>query len=301
MPDIKIVEAVKAGRILVSDGAWGTFLQKKGLQPGESPELWCLERPEDVKEIALSYADAGADMVETNSFGGTSFKLEHYGLTDKVAEINQAAARLSREAAGPDKWVLGSVGPTGKILMMGDVTDEELYESFKEQAVALEKGGADAVCVETMSALDEAAIAVRAAKENTSLEVICTFTFEQTVNGDYRTMMGVAPAEMAAVITDAGVDIIGTNCGNGMERMVDIVKEVRAAAPDTPILVHANAGAPVNVDGVDTFPETPEDMRKRVPALVAAGANIIGGCCGTTPEHIKAIKEAVVAVMESGK
>jgi len=301
MPDIKIVEAVKAGRILVSDGAWGTFLQKKGLQPGESPELWCLERPEDVKEIALSYADAGADMVETNSFGGTSFKLEHYGLTDKVAEINQAAARLSREAAGPDKWVLGSVGPTGKILMMGDVTDEELYESFKEQAVALEKGGADAVCVETMSALDEAAIAVRAAKENTSLEVICTFTFEQTVNGDYRTMMGVAPAEMAAAITDAGADIIGTNCGNGMERMVDIVKEVSAVAPDTPILVHANAGAPVNVDGVDTFPETPEDMRKRVPALVAAGANIIGGCCGTTPEHIKAIKEAVVAVMESGK
>jgi len=298
MSDKGIVEAVESGRILVSDGAWGTFLQKKGLQPGECPEAWCLERPEDVREIAADYAVAGADMVETNSFGGTLFKLEHYGLSDKAAEINEAAARLSREAAGPDKWVIGSIGPTGKILMMGDVTEEELYEAFKEQAVALEKGGADAACVETMSALDEAALAVKAAKENTSLEVICTFTFEQTVNGDYRTMMGVAPTDMVSAMLDAGADIIGTNCGNGMERMVDIVGEIRLAAPDVPILVHAYAGASVNVDGEDTFPETPDDLKKRVPSLVEAGANIIGGCCGTTPEHIKAIKEAVDAIME---
>ena len=301
MPDKGIVETVGTGRILVSDGAWGTFLQKKGLQPGECPEAWCLERPDDVREIAANYAAAGADMVETNSFGGASFKLEHYGLADKAAEINEAAARLSREAAGPDKWVIGSVGPTGKILMMGDVTEEELYEAFKTQAVALEKGGADAVCVETMSAIDEAALAVKAAKENTNLEVICTFTFERTVNGDYRTMMGVAPADMVAALIDAGADIIGTNCGNGMERMVDIVGDIRSAAPETPILVHANAGAPVNVDGVDTFPETPEDMRNRVPALVEAGANIVGGCCGTTPEHISAIKSAVEEIMEKRK
>jgi len=289
----KIVEVVSKGKVLISDGAWGTFLQKKGLQPGECPELWCLERPDDVKDIAKSYIDAGSDMIEANSFGGTRFKLEHYELADRTSEINEAAARLSREAAGPDNWVIASIGPTGKILLMGDVTEEELYDAFKEQAIALEKGGADAVCIETMSAIDEAVIAVKAAKENTSLEVICTFTFEKTVNDDYRSMMGVSPTDMAKAIVEAGADIIGTNCGNGFERMIDIVKEIRAAAPGKPILVHANAGAPVNVNGVDTFPDTPEDMKSRIKEMVDAGANVIGGCCGTTPAHIAAMKEGI--------
>jgi 5-methyltetrahydrofolate--homocysteine methyltransferase len=286
---MKITEAVKSGRVLVSDGAWGTFLQQKGLKPGECPELWNVERPDDVRAIAQSYIDAGSDMVETNSFGGSRFKLEHYGLEDRVAEINEAAARLSREAAG-DQWVIASVGPTGHLLMMEEISEEEMYEAFKEQVVALEKGGADAICVETMSALDEAALAVKAAKENTDCEIICTFTFERTVNGDYRTMMGVSPEQFAEEILEAGPDIIGTNCGNGIERMIDIVKALRAAAPDTPMLVHANAGLPKNVNGVDIFPESPEEMVGRIPALVEAGANIIGGCCGTTPAHIEAIK-----------
>ncbi len=289
---MKIVEAVKSGRVLVSDGAWGTFLQQKGLKPGECPELWNVERPDDIRAIAQSYIDAGSDMVETNSFGGTCFKLEHYGLEGRVSEISEAAARLSREAAG-DLWVIASIGPTGKMLLMGDVTEEELYNGFKEQAVALEKGGADAICIETMSALDEATLAVKAAKENTDCEVIVTFTFEQTVNGDYRTMMGVSPEQAAEEMIEAGADIIGTNCGNGIERMIDIVKALRAAAPDTPILVHANAGLPKSIDGVDVFPESPAEMAGKIPALIAAGANIVGGCCGTTPEHIKAMKEVV--------
>jgi len=289
---MKIVEAVKSGRVLVSDGAWGTFLQQKGLKPGECPELWNVERPDDIRAIAQSYIDAGSDMVETNSFGGTCFKLEHYGLEGRVSEISEAAARLSREAAG-DLWVIASIGPTGKMLLMGDVTEEELYNGFKEQAVALEKGGADAICIETMSALDEATLAVKAAKENTDCEVIVTFTFEQTVNGDYRTMMGVSPEQAAKEMLEAGADIIGTNCGNGIERMIDIVKALRAAAPDTPILVHANAGLPKSIDGVDVFPESPAEMAGKIPALIAAGANIVGGCCGTTPEHIKAMKEVV--------
>lgn len=295
---MKITEAVKSGRILISDGAWGTFLQQKGMKPGDCPELWSVEHAEDVKAIAQSYLEAGSDLVETNSFGGTSFKFEHYGLKDRVSEINEAAARLSAEAAaeaaGP-RWVIASVGPTGKMLLMGDVTGDELYESFKEQVIALEKGGADAICVETMSDLEEAALAVKAAKENTECEVIATFTFEQTVNGDYRTMMGVAPEQAAEAMLEAGADIIGTNCGNGIKRMIDIVKVIRKTAPDTPILVHANAGLPTNINGIDVFPETPEEMAARVPALIQAGANIIGGCCGTTPRHIEAIKQATLA------
>lgn len=288
-----ICQQVAEGKRLVSDGAWGTFLARKGLEPGECPELWNVEHRDAVLDIARSYVEAGSDMVGTNSFGGTRLKLAHFGLADRASELNEAAAAITREAAGPDRHVFASMGPTGKILMMGDVTEEELYEAFKEQAIALERGGADACCVETMMALDEACIAVRAAKENTRLEVICTFTYEKMVDGTYRTMFGVSPSQMAEAVLDAGANIIGSNCGQGPAGMVEIVKEIRATASDAPILVQANAGLPVRVGDTDTFPETPEDMARRVPDLVAAGANIVGGCCGTTPDHIRAIGRAL--------
>ncbi len=288
-----ISEVVNAGSVLVSDGAWGTFLHQKGLPAGACPEQWCVDHPDEVGDIASSYIEAGSDMVETNSFGGSAIKLEHYGLSDRAAEFNEAAARISSVAAGTDKWVIASIGPTGKMLLTGDVTPEALYNGFKEQAVALEKGGADAICIETMSDIDEAVQAIKAARENTNLEVICTFTFERTIQGDYRTMMGISPVEAARAAMQAGVNIIGTNCGNGFERMIDIVKEIRTVSSDIPVLVHANAGLPKNIDGADVFPDTPEQMASLVPDLVGAGANIIGGCCGTTPDHIMAIKQAV--------
>ena len=291
----RLVDAVKAGRVLVSDGAWGTFLQRKGLQPGECPELWCVDRPAEVLEVARSYVEAGADMIESNSFGGTRIKLADFGLAPLAAELNEAAARLSREAAGPDRWVIASVGPTGKMLLMEEVTEEDLRGAYAEQAAALRRGGADALCIETMTDPAEASVAVRAARESTDAEIICTFTFDRTAHGGYRTLMGSTPADAARAAIEAGAHIIGTNCGNGIAGMIPIVAEMRAAFPDVPILVHANAGLPRVEGGVNGWPEGPEAMAARVPDLIAAGANIVGGCCGTTPEHIRAIRRVVAS------
>ncbi len=290
----KLVDQLAHGHVLVSDGAWGTALQGRGIEPGVCPESWNLDHPEVITEIADEYLAAGAQLLTTNTFGACRLKLRMYGLEAQTAEINRAAASLARQAAGDDRYVLGSVGPSGQIIMMGDISERELSTVFEEEVIALEEGGCDVCLVETMMALDEAALAVRAAREHTSMEVVCTFTFQAMPDGSYRTMMGVSPTDMASAMLSEGADIIGANCSVGSRDMVKIVQELRRAAPSAPILVSPNAGQPVRSDsGEDVFPETPEDMAAVVPDIIDAGANIIGGCCGTTAAHVGAIAEAV--------
>jgi 5-methyltetrahydrofolate--homocysteine methyltransferase len=289
-----LLERLSDGGVLVSDGAMGSLLQSQGLPAGASPESWCLSRPDVIRAVAEAYLAAGSDMVLTNSFGGSPLKLARHGLAARAGELNSAAAKLAREAAGSGRLVAGSVGPTGRILQDegGDVTPTELYEAFREQVKGLADGGVDAICVETMSSLAEALEAVRAAKEHTALPVFCTFSFALGRRG-FRTMMGVSPELAAREAAAAGADVIGTNCGNGIENMTEIVRQMRAAVPDRPILAQPNAGMPELVDGVTVYPETPEYMASRVGELIAAGATVVGGCCGTTPQHIAAIAEGV--------
>jgi 5-methyltetrahydrofolate--homocysteine methyltransferase len=283
-------ERVAQGDILISDGAMGTYLQAKGLKPGECLEWWCISHPDVVKGIHEAYIAAGADVVETNSFGGTRYKLKPYGLMDRVRELNLAAVALAKQAGTGKVYVAASVGPTGHIVEDegGDVTPQELYEAFREQVVALAEGGADALCIETMASLTEALQAINAAKENTKLPVICTFTFEPGARG-FRTMMGVTPERAAREAVAAGADIVGANCGNGIVNMIEVTRQMRAAKPNIPILIQANAGMPVLEGEKTVFKDTPEFMASKVPDLIKAGAQIIGGCCGTTPDHIAAM------------
>jgi 5-methyltetrahydrofolate--homocysteine methyltransferase len=292
-------ERVAQGEILISDGAMGTYLQAKGLKPGECMESWCVSHPNVVKGIHEDYIAAGSDLVETNSFGGTGYKLKSYGLADKVRELNQAAVALAKQAMAGKGYVAASVGPTGHIVEDegGDVTPQDLYKAFKEQVVVLEEGGADALCIETMASLSEAVQAIKAAKENTKLPVICTFTFEASARG-FRTMMGVTPERAAREAVAAGADIVGANCGNGIVNMIEITRQMRAAQPNTPILISANAGMPVLEGEKTVFKETPEFMASKVNDLIKAGAQIIGGCCGTTPDHIAAMARVAKAARQ---
>lgn len=279
---------------LICDGAMGTFLQAMGLLPGECPEKWCLDRADNVKSIHQAYRDAGSHIVETNTFGGSAYKLKHYGLENEVEAINRAGAALGREVAGTSQYVLGSMGPTGAFMEpYGDETEEAFYAAFKAQAEALERGGADAVIIETMMSIEECCVAVRAARENTNLTVIASFTFDPQPDGGFASMMGVRPDEFAKAALAAGAHVVGSNCGLGPDNMIEIVKILRASVPaDVPVLAMPNAGMPTIENGVTVFKETPAEMGAKVIKLKAAGANIIGGCCGTTPEHIRAMAKA---------
>ncbi len=285
-----VIERLEAGEFIISDGATGTWLQSHGLEPGGCPEELNVSRPGLIRQMASEYFEAGSDMVLTASFGGSRFMLEKYGHGDRVRELNRLAAEHTRSQAPPNGLVAGSVGPTGEFLEpLGAVSQAEMLDAFVEQITALEEGGADAVVIETMFALDETRLAVRAARENTGLTVIATMTFDKGPRGFF-TMMGVTPEEAVRELRDAGADVVGANCGNGIDNMLELARLLRTAT-DGPMLIHSNAGIPAIRQGQIVYPETPEFMAPRFREMSDMGVNIFGGCCGTTPRHIRAISE----------
>lgn len=294
-----LLEQLKKRKLLVADGAWGTMLQDRGLAVGECPELWNLTHGELVRGVAEAYVQAGSEVILTNTFGGSRYKLKKFGLADKVGEINRAGAEISLGAAGDKAIVTASIGATGEFLEpYGDVVEEEMAEVFAEQVNAFIKAGVKAVWIETMTCLEEAVLAVKAVKQaGAGLDVVCTMTFDPSPNG-FRTMMGVDCERAAEELKEAGVDIVGANCGNGMDQMLHLMRDYRMVT-DLPLAVNVNAGVPELIDGKTVFRESPESMADGVEQLIANGAVIIGGCCGTTPAHVKAMGDVIRRVRES--
>ncbi|SFT87055.1 5-methyltetrahydrofolate--homocysteine methyltransferase [Selenomonas sp. GACV-9] len=272
--------------IHIFDGAMGTMLQAGGLKPGACPELMNIEQPEVVKSIHKAYLDAGATVIETNTFGASSLKLDHYGLADRVTELNAAAVKIAKEAAGTKAKVAGSMGPTGRFVVpLGDLDFEDAYDCFAEQAKALADAGADYLIIETCIDIQEMRAALLAAKENApGVPVICQLSYSE----DGRTVTGTDPQSAAIILEALGADIIGVNCSLGPEQLVPIVRTL-AENCSVPISVQPNAGMPYLENGETVFPMGPEDFGRWGTKLLEAGATFLGGCCGTTPAHIAAL------------
>jgi len=288
-----LLDRLAAGEILVGDGAMGTLLMQRGLKPGECPERWNLDRPEILADVARLYAGAGADIVETNTFGGSPLKLAQYGLDFRTEEINVRAVRAAREGVDGRALVAASCGPSGRLLKpYGDTDPEELYAAFERQLRTVIAEGVDAVCIETMTDLTEATLAIRAARSlSSTTPVLATMTFDATPRGFF-TMMGVTIEQAVAGLLEAGADVIGSNCGNGIDNMVRIAEEFRKHT-SCPLIIQSNAGLPRIENGLAVYTETPDFMAARADRLLDLGVSIVGGCCGTTPAHITAIRRVV--------
>ncbi len=277
-----------AHRVYLADGAIGTELQKRGLEPGTIGESWNADHPEAVQSVHRDYVSSGARIVTTNSFSANRHSLCRYSLERRVEELNRRASAIAREAAGDDVLVLGSIGPFGDFLApLGTTEPSEVKHWFLEQSRALLEGGADGIVVETMAALDEADVAVRAAREAGAPIVVGLMTFNKN-KGGYRTMMGATPPQCAKALLEAGADVIGSNCGVELSiaDYAEIVRQMRSCT-DKPIEIRPNAGQPELAGTKVVYKQAPEIMAQEVTELAAAGANIIGGCCGTSPEHIR--------------
>jgi len=288
-----ILERINNGEILVADGAMGSLLFQSGLQPGECPESVNLAKPEILEDIARQYFDAGAEIIQTNTFGASPLKLAEYGLEKETEKINSIAVNCVRNVVGDHAYVSGSCGPSGRILKPYGETDPELmYDGFERQIKALISAGVDIVCVETMTDLQEAILAIQAVKNNfPNTPVLATMTFDFTPKGFF-TVMGNTIKDAVKGLQSAGADIIGSNCGNGLENMIEIARQFKEIS-DLPVAIQSNAGIPEIKNGELNYPESADFFMEKTPEIIDSGISIIGGCCGTTPSHIKAIKKAL--------
>jgi 5-methyltetrahydrofolate--homocysteine methyltransferase len=292
-----VIQRVRAGETLVFDGGYGTMLFAAGLLNGACPELWNDTHADVVAGIHKGYFDAGSHIVETNTFGGSRLKLDEYKLGDRTRELNVAGARLARSVAPAEGYVAGSIGPTSRLpldyALDAGVTDDEYETTFREQAEALAEGGVDLFAVETMMFPQEATAAIRACKAAADLPVMATMFFQYEEGNDRdRTMWGESPADVAKSLLAAGADVVGMNCGRGPDRAIVIIREMREVS-DAPLVAYPNAGLPVTTGDTVTYELGPEEMARDYPALLDAGCNIVGACCGSNPEHIRRIAEVV--------
>ncbi|HEX9740816.1 MAG TPA: homocysteine S-methyltransferase family protein [Ignavibacteriaceae bacterium] len=282
----KLIENLLKEGTVIADGSWGTQLQELGLPVGECPDIWNITKPQLVEKVAKSYVEAGSKIILTNTFRSNKIALNDFGYGDKVKEINKAGVEISKRASEGKAFVFASVGPTGKMIMMGEATEEEMFEAFKEQIQTISEAGADGIIIETMSDLNEAKIALKAAKE-TALPVVVSMAFDSGKDKGF-TMMGNSPEQTAKELTEAGADVIGANCGQGIEGFINICKKLKTST-NLPVWIKPNAGLP-EFDGSKTVYKTsPVEFVKYIPDLLNSGADFIGGCCGTNPEFIKAV------------
>jgi 5-methyltetrahydrofolate--homocysteine methyltransferase len=290
---IPFLERLAAGERMVSDGAFGTQLMAAGLPPGTAPETAIFSDPDTVRAVAAAYADAGADIVHTNTFGGSPLRLAEANLEERTEEINRLAVSLAREGASGRAYVAVSCGPSGRILTpYGDAEPDAVLASFLRQLGAGVEAGADLVTVETMIDVREAVLAVRAARQvSESIPVLVTLTFNSTPHG-FRTVMGTSVEQAVDELSAAGADVVGSNCGNGSDVMVELTGTFRAVT-DLPLLMQSNAGLPEVSEGSVRYPETAEEFTAAAARFYEAGATIVGGCCGTTPQHIRAIRQVL--------
>jgi 5-methyltetrahydrofolate--homocysteine methyltransferase len=286
--DATLRQILQSGKVLIADGATGTMLMAAGLPAGSAPELWNVERPEQIIALHQAYLQAGSQIILTNTFGGSRIKLDKFGLGERVRELNLAAARLAQQASQGKAFVAGDIGPTGELMQpMGPLTPEAAFQAFAEQAAALAEGGVDALWVETMTDLSEAKAAVAAALQAADLPVLCSLSFGRKA----RTMMGVSAKQAAQELWPLGLSAIGANCGEGLEMIPEVLRQMGETLPGAPLIVKPNAGLPRLVGGQTTYDLAPGDFAAQMKEFISLGARVIGSCCGSSPAYIAALRD----------